>query len=220
MQVSFNMPRNNQVRSTARSQKSVYGQKAESLLDKSIMAAEENKQNSKNQSDGIDAWIEKNRDKDFGMLMGGGVSTDKPLNWDADGTSKLTGEQIDYLRSTYDLSDMSKQDYYDLMADLTNMNAISIKDVISQHVKPMVPGVVRTSVSQGDTERGFGHFNMYGNVQGNLLQYIRDLNYMSEQLTNGHSTMDSLTFFAFKEYLNDEKAMAGRLESIFNLIAR
>ena len=43
---------------------------------------------------------------------------------------------------------------------------------------------------------------------------------MSEQLTNGHSTMDSLTFFAFKEYLNDEKAMAGRLESIFNLIAR
>ena len=66
MQVSFNMPRNNQVRSTARSQKSVYGQKAESLLDKSIMAAEENKQNSKNQSDGIDAWIEKNRDNRAG----------------------------------------------------------------------------------------------------------------------------------------------------------
>lgn len=148
----------------------------------------------------------------------GGVSTDKPLNWDADGTSKLTQEQIDYLRSTYDLSDMSKQDYYDLMADLTNMNAISIKDVISQYVKPVVPGVVVLSASQARSE-DFGQFNKYGNLQENLLQYLKDLNYMSERLKNSHSTMDSSTFFAFKDYLNDEKSLAGRLESIFDLIA-
>ena len=217
MLVSFNTPKNNQVRFPAQAKRSVYGQKAETLLDESLKSAAENKQISKSQSGGLDAWIEKNRGKDVGVLMGG-VSTDKPLNWDADGTSKLTQEQIDYLRSTYDLSDMSKQDYYDLMADLTNMNAISIKDVISQYVKPIVPGVVVGSASQ-ERSGDFGQFNKYGNLQGNLLQYLKDLNYMSEWLKNGHSTMDSSTFFAFKDYLNDEKALAGRLESIFDLIA-
>lgn len=218
MQISFHTPRDSQIRFPAQTKRSMPSQKSEMFFE-NIINATEKEEIIQKQSGWIDSCIEKLKDEDVGSLMGG-VSTDKPLNWDANGTSKLTQEQIDYLRSTYDLSDMSKQDYYDLMADLTNMNAISIKDVISQYVKPVAPGVVRTSVSQGDTERGFGHFNMYGNVQGNLLQYIRDLNYMSEQLTNGHSTMDSLTFFAFRDYLNDEKAMAGRLESIFNLIAR
>ena len=217
MLVSFNTTKNNQVRFSAQAKRSVYGQKAETLFDESLKSAAENKQIVKSQSGGLDAWIEKNRGKDFGILMGG-VSTDKPVNWDADGSSKLTQEQIDYLRSTYDLSDMSKQDYYDLLADLTNMNAISIKDVISQYVKPVVPGVVVGSASQ-ERSGDFGQFNKYGNLQGNLLQYLKDLNYMSEWLKNGHSTMDSSTFFAFKDYLNDEKALAGRLESIFDLIA-
>jgi hypothetical protein len=191
-------------------------QKGEMFFE-NIINATEKKEITQKQSSWIDSCIETLKDKDIGSLMGG-VSTDKPLNWDADGTSKLTQEQIDYLRSTYDLSDMSKQDYYDLMADLTNMNAISIKDVISQYVKPIVPGVVVGSASQ-ERSGDFGQFNKYGNLQGNLLQYLKDLNYMSEWLKNGHSTMDSSTFFAFKDYLNDEKALAGRLESIFDLIA-
>jgi len=191
-------------------------QKGEMFFE-NIINATEKKEITQKQSGWIDSCIETLKDKDIGSLMGG-VSTDKPLNWDADGTSKLTQEQIDYLRSTYDLSDMSKQDYYDLMADLTNMNAISIKDVISQYVKPVVPGVVVLSASQARSE-DFGQFNKYGNLQENLLQYLKDLNYMSERLKNSHSTMDSSTFFAFKDYLNDEKALAGRLESIFDLIA-
>jgi hypothetical protein len=191
-------------------------QKGEMFFE-NIINATEKKEITQKQSGWIDSCIETLKDKDIGSLMGG-VSTDKPLNWDADGTSKLTQEQIDYLRSTYDLSDMSKQDYYDLMADLTNMNAISIKDVISQYVKPVVPGVVVLSASQARSE-DFGQFNKYGNLQENLLQYLKDLNYMSERLKNSHSTMDSSTFFAFKDYLNDEKSLAGRLESIFDLIA-
>ena len=217
MLVSFNTTKNNQVRFSAQAKRSVYGQKAETLFDESLKSAAENKQIVKSQSGGLDAWIEKNRGKDFGVLMGG-VSTDKPVNWDADGSSKLTQEQIDYLRSTYDLSDMSKQDYYNLMSDLTNMNVISIKDVVSQHVKPMIPGVVVMSASQEDSERGFGQFDKYGDLQGNLLQYIKDLNQMSKRLANSHSRMDSATFLAFREYLSEEKEFAERLESIFDLM--
>lgn len=216
MQISVHTPRDRQIRFSDQSKRSMPSQKVEMFFE-NIINATEKKEITQKQSGWIDSCIETLKDKDIGSLMGG-VSTDKPLNWDADGTSKLTQEQIDYLRSTYDLSDMSKQDYYDLMADLTNMNAISIKDVISQYVKPVVPGVVVLSASQARSE-DFGQFNKYGNLQENLLQYLKDLNYMSERLKNSHSTMDSSTFFAFKDYLNDEKSLAGRLESIFDLIA-
>lgn len=216
MQISVHTPRDRQIRFSDQSKRSMPSQKGEMFFE-NIINATEKKEMTQKQSGWIDSCIETLKDKDIGSLMGG-VSTDKPLNWDADGTSKLTQEQIDYLRSTYDLSDMSKQDYYDLMADLTNMNAISIKDVISQYVKPVVPGVVVLSASQARSE-DFGQFNKYGNLQENLLQYLKDLNYMSERLKNSHSTMDSSTFFAFKDYLNDEKSLAGRLESIFDLIA-
>ena len=216
MQISVHTPRDRQIRFSDKSKRSMPSQKGEMFFE-NIINATEKKEITQKQSGWIDSCIETLKDKDIGSLMGG-VSTDKPLNWDADGTSKLTQEQIDYLRSTYDLSDMSKQDYYDLMADLTNMNAISIKDVISQYVKPVVPGVVVLSASQARSE-DFGQFNKYGNLQENLLQYLKDLNYMSERLKNSHSTMDSSTFFAFKDYLNDEKSLAGRLESIFDLIA-
>ena len=132
---------------------------------------------------------------------------------------KLTQEQIDYLKSTYDLSDMSKQEYYDLMADLTNMNAISIDDVLSQYMKPMVPGVVVMSVSEGESMGGFGHMNHFGDIQGNLLQYMRDLNSMLERMANGQSSMDRNTFMAFRDYLEKEKDLSKRLEFIFDLIA-
>lgn len=219
MQVSFGGIK------TRPAQRAVYGQREsafgtdKSFLDQCMAAAGGGKAISQSQSEKLKAWIEKHKDKDFGAVMGGGVSTDKPLNWDADGGSELTREQIDYLKSTYDLSDMSKQEYYNLMADLTNMNAISIEDVVSQFVKPVVPGVVMMSVSQGDTERGMGDFNKYGNLYENLLQYMKDLNYMSERLAYSHSSMDSAAFFAFKDYLSDEKAMAGRFKSIFDLLA-
>jgi len=219
MQVSFNMQRNNQIRLPAQPQRTVSGQKDKTFPDKNITTTVENREVSKKQIGWMEAWIEKNKEKDFGILMGGGVSTVRPMNWDADGTSKLTQEQLDYLKSNYDLSDMSKQDYYDLMADLTNMNAISIEDVVSQHMKPMIPGVAVMSISESDSERGFAHFNKYGNLKENLLQYMEDLDYMDEWLVNGHSVMDTSTFFAFKNYLSDEKALAGRLEFIFNLIA-
>ena len=64
---------------------------------------------------------------------------------------------------------MSKQDYYNLMSGLTNMNVISITDVVSQHVKPIIPGVVVMSVSQEDSGRGFGRFSQ-AKVQGHLFK--------------------------------------------------
>lgn len=71
-----------------------------------------------------DEYIERQK-KDASALPPGGVVTKTPIDWDADGTSSLTEDQIAHLRETYDLSHMDKESYWNLMAELTDMNVIS-----------------------------------------------------------------------------------------------
>lgn len=51
---------------------------------------------------------------------------------------RLTDEQIGYLKENYDIKNMSKQDYYNLMADVTQMNVLSAEDIARQQVQEPV----------------------------------------------------------------------------------
>lgn len=51
---------------------------------------------------------------------------------------QLTDEQIGYLKENYDIKNMSKQDYYNLMADVTQMNVLSAEDIARQQVQEPV----------------------------------------------------------------------------------
>lgn len=64
-----------------------------------------------------------------------GIKLDKKINWNADGTSELTEDQIQYLREKYDVENMSKSDFYNLLAELSDMNVISHKDVENQFLR-------------------------------------------------------------------------------------
>lgn len=57
------------------------------------------------------------------------------------GTSELTDDQIQYLREMYDVENMSKSDYYNLLAELSGMNVISYKDVENQFLHQDDPAV-------------------------------------------------------------------------------
>lgn len=51
---------------------------------------------------------------------------------------QLTDEQIGYLKENYDIKNMSKQDYYNLMADVTQMNVLSAEVIARQQVQEPV----------------------------------------------------------------------------------
>ncbi len=57
------------------------------------------------------------------------------IDWESDGTGILTEEQIQYLKGKYDVEDLTEADYYNLLAELTEMNVLSGKDVERQFVR-------------------------------------------------------------------------------------
>lgn len=60
---------------------------------------------------------------------------EKSINWHATGTDVLTKEQRDTLREQYDIDNLSEQDFYDLIADLTNLNVVSAEECTRLFVK-------------------------------------------------------------------------------------
>lgn len=142
----------------------------------------------------------------------GGIATKTPINWYADGTASLTKEQADQLKATYDLSHMDKESYWNLMADLTNLNVISARDIASQCVAKLPDGVVTGFTAVGD--RSFGRMEVSGNLMENLSKYKKDLVRMMDWLKN-NTIADSNQFFWMRDNILHKSDYADRFVSIF-----
>lgn len=142
----------------------------------------------------------------------GGIVTKTPINWNADGTASLTEEQADQLKATYDLSHMDKESYWNLMADLTNLNVISARDIASQCVAKVPDGVVTGFTSTED--RTFGQMEVSGNLMENLSKYKKDLVRMMDWLKN-YTMADSDQFFWMRDTILRKSDYADKFVSIF-----
>lgn len=162
-----------------------------------------------------DAYIERQKN-DVSTLPPGDVVTKTPINWDADGTSALTKEQIEHLRSVYDLSNMDKEDYWNLMADLTDMNVISARDIASQCVAKLPSGPVTAWYTIKNDET-FGQLDHSGNIREDLLKCKKDLDLMMDWLKDC-AMMDSSQFFQMRDDILFKSARVDRFMGIFELL--
>lgn len=71
-------------------------------------------------------------DEYFARVVSDGteIDTSNTINWEATGEKKLTQEQIARLKEKYDVTNLSPQDYYDLMSELTHMDVLSAEDCV------------------------------------------------------------------------------------------
>ncbi len=141
--------------------------------------------------------------------------TKTPINWDADGTAALTKEQIDDLKSTYDLAHMDQESYWNLMADLTDRNVISARDIASQCVAKLPTGLVTGFTSAKD--RTFGRMEYSGNLMENLAKCKKDLSIRMDWLKN-YMTPDDSQFYWLRDDILRRSACADRFQSIFELL--
>ena len=91
------------------------------------------------------------------------INTDNPINWGTTGEHQLTKEEIDTLKSKYNVTNLSEQSFYDLMADLSNLNAIKPEDIISEYYEK-TDGIMYNSIREIDY-----NFLENGKVIKNLL---------------------------------------------------
>lgn len=64
----------------------------------------------------------------------GSIRTEKTINWSSKGDKELTEEQIARLKEQYNVRNLSAQQYYDLLSDLTQLGALSGEDCIGAHL--------------------------------------------------------------------------------------
>ena len=118
------------------------------------------------------------------------MDTTKTINWESSGDHKLTSEEIAQLKEKYDVTNLSPQEYYDLMSDLTHMEVLSGSDVMGVHLKHFGSDTNLTakgllpkgtpSVQQGNI------INHLAVALSHLLEYWDWLNSDEYKLTNSH----------------------------------
>lgn len=59
------------------------------------------------------------------------------MNWNADESQNLKEDQIAYLKTNYDMNNVTQLDKYNLFCDLTQMNVISAEDCVRTKVQPI-----------------------------------------------------------------------------------
>lgn len=122
------------------------------------------------------------------------IDTTKTINWESSGKHKLTSEEIARLKKKYNVNNLSPQEYYDLMSDLSHMEVLSGNDVMGVHVKHLGSDINLTAkgllpkgipaVKQGNI------INYLAVAISHLLEYWDWINSDEYKLTNSHLSFE------------------------------
>ena len=156
------------------------------------------------------------------------VSTEKTINWMATGTDVLTKEQVADLQERYDIENLSNQEYYDLISDLTHLNVISGGDVARTFLKN---GIVVNFPSELDKgyNQAYEEFGFFRSNNFNFLKYLQvELEHSSKFFSwiNSRSfdeynpNMPPLEKQEYTNYLSAHIATCQKLSGIFESIKR
>lgn len=119
---------------------------------------------------------------DFEKLFGVGINGENKFNMNSLGENKLTDDQIKDFQSRYDVTNLSPQDKYNLMTELTQLGVISGKDAVNSTLSVMaMPTVngVPMMVTQGNGILN-DSTNFLSNLQNVSAQEMKSYSYMEE----------------------------------------
>lgn len=119
------------------------------------------------------------------------IDTTKTINWQSSGDHTLTAEEIARLKEKYDVTNLTAQQYYDLMSDLTHMEVLSGSDVMGVHL------------ATAGSEVGFNTMgSIQGEYQGNAVNYFA---VMLTRLLESWEWINSDEYKTTNSYLSAEK---------------
>lgn len=154
-------------------------------------------------------------DQTLASCLGGGIDTARAINWQSKGEKELTAEQIAALKEKYDVNDLTRQEYYDLMADLTGMEVLSGIDCAKVHLAT-APPPGRYFCPAGSTPFGIRRSQTFRG--GSLVDYCSDaveelMDYLSElRRLNPHLPEDSFEWL--EQDIAPRQRMAELLEQL------
>lgn len=129
-------------------------------------------------------------DQTLASCLGGGIDTARAINWQSKGDKELTAEQIAELKKKYDVNDLTRQEYYDLMADLTGMGVLAGTDCAKAHLATAPPpgryfcpaGSTPFGIRRCRAFRGGSLADYYSDAVDELMDYLSELRRLNPQL--------------------------------------
>lgn len=125
------------------------------------------------------------------------LDTTKAINWESRGDHKLTSEEITQLKEKYNVANLSPQEYYDLMSELTHMEVLSGNDVMGVHVKHFGSDIDLTAKgllpARMPAIQGGNIINYLAVALSHLLEYWDWINSDEYKLTNSHLSAEKQT---------------------------
>lgn len=171
------------------------------------------------QDQNVGEAITQNKEAVLRMLNLMGVKRKSGINWESDGSDKLTDEQVRDLSGRYDVEDLSREEYYSLLTELVNLNVISGDDFEKQFIKQASPetaeyGYMLTAAFPNSYEAEYGDY---------LEKFLKDADmfeYYSRMIEEGKTSVHASNIYRMKEYYKDEKERCERLAEVLGQIRR
>ena len=150
-----------------------------------------------------------------------GITLEEEINWNADGTSELTESQIRYLKEKYDVQNLSRSDFYNLLAELSNRNVISYEDIQNQFIRQADPAVMEKGFMLVAADR---HFSQWMHSENDYLSRFQNevslYDFLMQAIMEGKSSVDAAVVPAVIAYYEKQKAFSGKLAAIFEKLKR
>lgn len=128
-------------------------------------------------------------------IFGVGLDGEKEINMDSLGENKLTDDQIKDLQDRYDVENLSSQEKYNLMSELSQLGVISgtdaVNSALSMVAMPVVNGVPMM------VRKGNGILNnsknFMSNLQNTALQEMESYEYMKEHFKKSFDDLKNIS---------------------------
>ncbi len=157
----------------------------------------------------------------FARLIGGkfgSVLIEKPINWDSKGNRRLTDAQKKLLMAEYNVENISKQDFYNLFADLTNMEIISKDDIRRMYISTVVKNATLVSDDEYDNRDGF---NPIYETDRAIAELIAGLDYYkSKDFWKYNPTMQNHDYTIIVQKIEDRKESFSKLFGILTTLKK
>lgn len=149
---------------------------------------------------------------------GAEIDTTKTVNWNATGKHALTKAQLAKLRKKYNMENLSGQSFYNLMADLSNLNAIHAEDIHGMFLKQAPPNGLYPA---GSSYRGssFCKGNIFDAIKNELTSISQMKTFMlSKNFWQMNPTINKDEHLDYIKYLDSRTSNMKKLENIFSRI--
>lgn len=145
-----------------------------------------------------------------------GYKLDHEIDWESDGTGSLTEEQIQYLKGKYNVENLTETDYYNLLAELTEMNVLSGKDVEKQFVRQMPPCTAMVMPGYVDMDKEFA-----GNYLKRLQKELDETELILSMLRAGKcSVSPESSLESVRAFYEEEQEYRKKVAGIFQQLQR